>query len=65
MNATNQQWWLEPGAENCPFCSVQYHVEAAYYCVECDRPVCPTCFIEIHVTRRVYCPACAPGETGS
>lgn len=59
----NEQWWLEAGPAQCPFCGVRYHIEAAYYCVDCDRPMCPACFTEIRVTQRVYCPECAP-ETG-
>lgn len=64
MSADGQQfrWWLESGPETCAFCEVRYNIEAACYCVECDRPVCPACFVEIRVTRRIYCPDCAPTD---
>ena len=57
-----QRWWLEPGAESCPFCAVRYHLEAAYHCSECDRAFCPACVVEVFLTRRVVCPDCGVGE---
>jgi DNA-directed RNA polymerase subunit RPC12/RpoP len=60
-NATQDDtpWWLEAGAAHCEFCFMAFHEEAAYFCIECDRPVCPACVVEVHETREVLCPECA------
>lgn len=58
MTGKKQPWWLEPGAETCPFCETRLHFEALVYCTDCDRPVCPICLVEIRESRRLLCPEC-------
>ena len=38
-------WWLEAGPDTCEFCLHGYHVEAGYYCFDCDAPVCALCVV--------------------
>lgn len=55
-------WWLTVGTEQCEFCLCWYRFEAAYYCVDCDRPVCPVCVRTVQVGHFVRCPECHPPE---
>lgn len=52
-------WWLEAGPDTCEFCLHGYHVEAGYYCFDCDAPVCALCVV--HELKHVLCPDCAAG----
>jgi hypothetical protein len=52
-------WWHESGPESCGFCLTAYHIELAYYCADCDRPVCPACAVAVRDRRVVLCPECA------
>ncbi|HLQ85888.1 MAG TPA: hypothetical protein VK110_07020 [Salinisphaeraceae bacterium] len=63
QDMTQTPWWLEAGAEECPFCLQHYHFEAGYHCSACDRPICPVCVLEIQASRRVLCPHCHASAT--
>ena len=54
-------WWLEAGPDTCEFCLHGYHVEAGYYCFDCDAPVCPLCVVVVRERQVVLCPHCAEG----
>ncbi|MDT8386527.1 MAG: hypothetical protein RQ736_03385 [Thiogranum sp.] len=54
-------WWLQAGPDSCEFCFHAYHVEAGYYCFDCDAPVCPLCVVAVRERRVVLCPHCAEG----
>jgi hypothetical protein len=56
---TRRAWWLEPGPEVCEFCLAAYHIELAYYCIDCDRPVCPICAVAVRDRHAVLCPECS------
>jgi hypothetical protein len=64
MNRGPIPWWLEQGAERCPFCEGHLHFEALAYCTDCDRPVCQSCLVAHQESGRVQCPACH-AETGA
>lgn len=51
-------WWLQAGAETCHSCQHNFHYEAGYHCVYCDRPICPSCVRECHDSRETVCPQC-------
>ncbi len=59
MTCEQLLWRLESGFEQCEFCRHPYHIEVAYYCVECDRPICPVCAIIVLAQPAVLCPQCA------
>jgi DNA-directed RNA polymerase subunit RPC12/RpoP len=60
--ARDLPWWLTAGTEQCEFCLRWYRLEAAYYCVDCDRPVCPVCVTTVRASGAVRCPGCRPPE---
>jgi transposase-like protein len=49
-------WWLSPGDEECPHCSLTYVIEVEFRCAECDAPSCPHC--GVHVEGHYLCPDC-------
>ena len=65
MNLRRLPWWLEAGAEACPFCEIRLHFEALAFCVDCDRPICATCLVERLESRTVLCPECHAGRGGA
>ena len=50
-------WWLIPGDEECPHCSLTYVIEVEFRCAECDAPCCPHCGAR-HVEGHYLCPDC-------
>ena len=50
-------WWLSPGDEECPHCSLTYVLQVEFRCAECDSPCCPHCGAR-HVEGHYLCPDC-------
>lgn len=54
----DERWWLQAGAEWCPFCDITLHAEGLSYCIACDRAVCMVCVNQGPDAGEIYCPEC-------